>query len=371
MILELCDYFYDEKDMSFFLEDENMPVNELIYERMTSRLDARIAKSFDEYFSYAYAVCAKLNTDKYPEAHFKSEYWDELPSGNAFHRLVILAIVYVTIAFQKTLRLQYPKMMRAIFDWELEGKLAPQSHNVLRIFLPVMKRCLKERKRNFFTDIPGESMVNKFDNFLIRAYENEFDTDFTVGKPKSKKDAENMMKQMQDTLLETMFYLEKEEEEQRSKKETAQAPASSGAATEKSQKATVANQNAQTPPPPPPLERSKNVSRNELIILVGSLLGVWTLSDYTNQTAFARIASILSGFPVESLQPEINKIGQQSRDKQFKPGVKTAAVKILSMLRALIPDSQPEVTRLKIEAMIKHIRSEFELEEKKNEEGHK
>lgn len=211
-------------------------------------------------------------------------------------------------------------------------------------------------------------MVNKLDNFLIRAYENEFDTDFTVGKPKSKKDAENMMKQMRDTLLENMMDLDKEEEEQRSKKETAQAPASSDATPYKPQKATVANQNAQTPPP---LERSKNVSRNELIILVGSLLGVWTLSDYTNQTAFARIASILSGFPVDSLQPEINKIGQQSRDKQFKPGVKTAAVNIISMLRALIPDSQPEVTRLKIEAMIEHIRSEFELEEKKNEEGHK
>lgn len=213
MILELCDYFYDEKDMSFFLEDENMPVNELIYERMTSRLDARIAKSFDEYFSYAYAVCAKLNTDKYPEAHFKSEYWDELPSGNVYHQLIILAIAYVIIAFQKTPRLQYPKMMRAIFDWELEGKMAPQSHNVLRIFLPVMERCLKEHKHNYFTDIPGESLVNKIDNGLIPECEDKLETDFTVGRPKTKKDAENMMKQMRETLLENMLDLDEEEEE--------------------------------------------------------------------------------------------------------------------------------------------------------------
>ena len=225
-LFDFYERLYMGEDTDFFLEDDDMKINPLVYNRMTKGLNKAVTISFDEYFRYAYAVCAKLNTDKYPESHFKDDYWAELPDGD-HHRIIILAMVYMLIAFQRSPRVQYPKMMRAIFDWSLDGDLAPRSHDVLKMFFPVMEKCLREQKHSYWTTVPGEKLLNEQDESQITMCTKLLEVDFRAGNPTDKEKAQALMKEMQDTLLGHMMDLEKERE---AVKKTKAAPAPEPAA---------------------------------------------------------------------------------------------------------------------------------------------
>ena len=217
-IFDFYERLYLAEGMDFFLEDDDMKINSLVYNRMTRSLNKAVTISFEEYFRYAYAVCAKLNTDKYPESHFKDEYWAELPDAN-HHRIIIMGMVYMLIAFQRSPRVQYPKMMNAIFDWRLDGQWASSSHDILKMFLPVIEKCLKVKKHSFWALVPGEKMLNKKDKSQIAECAKEFEVNFKAGNPENQEEAQALMKEMQDTLLGHMMDLEKEKEEAKKAKE--------------------------------------------------------------------------------------------------------------------------------------------------------
>lgn len=353
---------YQNEDMDFFLEDKEMAVNQVIYDRIIQKMSPKRSLPLYVYFRYAYAVCAKLNCDKYPEAHFRDEYWESIDVEDE-HRLMIFAIAYILIAFQDYPRMQYSKMMQAIFLWELEGEHAKYSHTLLKFFLPVIKQCLEEGKKCPFRLIPGEPKLYEEDEEIIKRLIKSPEIDLTVGRPQTDKEAERFITEKRDCLKKHIAQLEEEiaEDKQKTAKpknttaaDAQPAPAAPEAKTEQKD---IQQQQG---------EEAVKAGVDESIILVSTLLNLSLNPRFTHISALADFVSSLTGDKPSGIQSRASKIWKMKESGEYTNEVKDALANVQRLLLKIKKkngnDISPETTQ-KINAMLEAIKLEFPTDE--------